>query len=233
MSGLKNVKISKFTYKDEIPSTGDKVTLTPFRVGDEKVLMEAMQSEDALHMQNAVKNVISNCVDPIDVDALAPYDIEYLFLKLRVKSVGEEAEIGIKCDGCEEFNKIPVNLETVKVVKNENHQPMVRIQDDLAFEMQYPEVTESVKEQTETEALFKVICSSVKRVYYGEDVIDVGPSEMGDLQTLIEELSQEQFLKIQEFFETVPKLTKTVDFVCGSCAKENTYKLEGLKSFLS
>lgn len=231
MSSLSNIKIAKYEYDDKIPSTGKKVKITPFRVGDEKVLLEAIQSEEPKRMQKAIEQVIANCVSSVNIDELAPYDLEYLFLRLRSRSVGEKVEIGILCSNCDEANKIPINLDSVDIVKTEGHTNKIKIQDGLIFEMGYPKDINTDIDSA-ADLIIDVICDSVKKVYYGEDVIEVDSSEKEALRNLIEQMTKEQFSAIQEFFNTSPKLSKEIDFVCGACGEHNDIKLEGLASFL-
>lgn len=231
MSALSNIKISRYEYEDKVPSTGKKVKLTPFRVGDEKVLLEAVASEEPGRMQNAIEQVIANCVTPVNIDELAPYDLEYLFLRLRSRSVGENVEIGIKCAKCETANKIPINLDSIEVVKNKDHKNTIKIQEGLMFEMGYPKDLKTEGKDA-VELLLELIVHSVKKVYSGEDVIEITEAEHEDLRAIIDDLTSEQFASIQVFFNTAPKLSKEVTFECGDCGEHNDIKLEGLASFL-
>lgn len=233
MSNLSSIKISQIKYDDILPSSGDKIKLTPFRVGDEKVLLEASESKDFDHIYGAIKSVVSNCVEGIDVDKIETYDLEYLFLRLRTKSVGETSTIGVACIECESMNKIQINLDDVKVVKDDRHSPRVKIQDDLMFEMKFPKEQLAAEVSNATDAMLEIVVASITRVYHGEEVIDVDPTDRADLRKLIESMSKDQFAKIQEFFDTMPKLSKTIEFTCGSCAKEQKTKLEGIQTFLS
>ena len=234
MGALGNIKISKFEYEEKVPSTGKRVTITPFRVGDEKVLLEASQSEDVKHMQRAMKQVINNCVEGADVSELASFDMDYLFIKIRSRSVGETSEIGIKCKECEAMNKITVNLDDLEVYKNSEHTRRVKIQDDLMFEMKYPDTYGiDITSENQADQIFEVIFHSLDKVYYGEEIIDVDVGDKEDVFTMLNQMNKDQFAKVQTFFETMPKLKKDVTFTCGSCNTENEYELEGLQSFLS
>lgn len=234
MGQLGNIKIAQIKYNDVLPSTGEKIKITPFRVGDEKVLLEASSSEDFSHIYDAVKQVVSNCVEGINIDEIETYDLEYLFLRLRVKSVGESSKIGIKCEKCEASNELDIDLDSIGVIKDERHTSKIKIQDDLMFEMKFPKNSVIGNDvQSFPEMMLQIILMSIVRVYHGEEVIDVDPSDHDDLKELLESMNQDQFSKVQEFFETMPKLAKEVSFVCGSCNEENKIKLEGLQTFLS
>ena len=233
MGALGNIKISKFQYEEKIPSTGKKVLITPFRVGDEKVLLEASQSDDAKHMQNAIKQVIGNCVTNVNVDDLTSFDLEYLFLRLRSKSVGETSEIGISCKECESSNKITVNLDSVNVYHNPDHSMKVKVQDDLMFEMKYPDTYSlDFTGKEGTDAVFEVIYNSIKTVYYGEEAIEITEGDKEDFITLINEMNKDQFDNIQKFFETMPKLRHVIDVVNPNTKVKSEVLLEGLPSFL-
>jgi citrate lyase gamma subunit len=232
MSSLKGIKLSKPEYDDKVPSTGKKVKLTPFRVGDEKTLLIAAQSESVKQMNIAMRSVIRNCVTGCDVDDLPQYDLEYLFLKLRAKSVGEFSTIGVSCSQCGTMNQIEVDLEKVEVEKSDKHTDIVKIEDNLAFKMKLPEADElDDADLNNPEHMMNLIAQSVEIVYAGEESITVDPTDRDDLKSLIESMTAKQFEKVQEFFETMPKLTKNIEFTCGSCATENKQKLQGLSSF--
>ena len=229
---IKGIKLSKPTYEDKIPSTGKKVKLTPFRVGDEKTLLIAAQSESMKQMNIAMKAVIKNCVEGVDVDEVEQYDLEYLFLKLRAKSVGEFSTIGVGCTECSTMNQIKVDLETVVVEQKENHSDLIKIEDNLAFKMRIPDTNEIDNlNLADPEQMLDVIAMSVKTVYNGDEAIDLDPSDKDDMKALIETMTSNQFEKLQAFFDTMPKLTKKIEFTCGSCGHENKQTLEGLASF--
>lgn len=232
MSQLKNVKLAKHVVVDEVPSTKQKVKLTPFRVGDEKVLLMASESKDEKQMIRALKQVVDNCSEGCDVETLATFDLEYLFLKLRAISVGEISEIGITCTHCQKPNKIPVQIDNVKVHFNPNHKKLIKIADELAFEMKYVTLDEvSDYNFDNADSLIDLIAHSIEKVYYGEEIIQVSEDEISDLKQILEDLTTTQFKQLQDFFETSPKLSKNIEFVCGECGTENKQTIEGLANF--
>lgn len=229
---LKNIKLSTPTYEDKVPSTGKKVKIMPFRVGDEKTLLIAAQSEDSRQMISALKSVIKNCVKGIEVDDLTPYDLEYLFIKLRAKSVGETATIGVACQSCEVNNELPIDLTSVKVSENKNKSDLIKIEDNLAFKMKYPEAEELVDiDFNDPASIMNVVAMTVEQVYHGEEVIDIDDTDREDLIGLIESMTTAQFETLQDFFMNMPRIYKDIEFTCGSCGQENKVKLEGLASF--
>lgn len=232
MSQLKNIKIAKHLVPDVVPSTKQKVKLTPFRVGDEKILLMASESKEEKQMMSALKEVVRNCVSDIDADSLATFDLEYLFLKLRAISVGETSQIGIKCSECGKTNALPVDISTVKVEFDPNHEKTVKITEDLAVEMKYTTIDEiSDFDLGSADGLMDLVTHSIAKVFYGDEIIEITENEIDDLRNILEELSSSQFEKIQNFFETSPKLAKDVSFVCGECGHNNELKLEGLANF--
>ena len=232
MGQLSNIKIATPTYKEVVPSTKKAIKLKPFRVGDEKALLMASQSQDSKQMINTLKEVISNCSEGVNVNELAPFDLEYLFLKLRAVSVGEITEIGLKCTHCETTNKISLDLAKVKIKEEEGHTNFVKINQDLIFEMRYPDLTEVADISTEEmDGIIDVVVKSVKNVFHGEDTIEVGPADYDDLKNILNSLTTTQFEMIQKFFTTSPKLSHDIVFKCGHCSGDNKQTLEGLSSF--
>lgn len=232
MSELSNIKITSPQYDDVIPSTGNTVKLTPFRVGDEKALLIAQQSGNNKQMANTLKSIISKNVVPVNIADLAPFDLEYLFLKLRAVSVGETSKIGVKCKNCEASNEIDVDLNDVEVKKDENHKNFVKIDEKLGFEMKYADLDDMMKVDGENiESIIGLIAASVKTVYFNEDTYNIGKAEQKDLMSILNDLTTTQFSTIQQYFETMPKVRKDINFTCKSCETENNQVLEGLASF--
>lgn len=232
MGALSNVKLTTPTYEDKIPSTNLKVKITPFRVGDEKTLLVAAQSEDLKQMAGALKSIVANCVDGVKIEDLTSYDIEYLFLKIRAKSVGETSTIGIYCKSCEAINEIKVDLENVSVDIPKEHSHYVKIEDNIAFGMKDPDIDELLNNDLENPENFsKILITAIKTVYHGEETIEITEGDKEELEELLDSMTAAQFQKIRDYFETMPRLRKKIDFVCGSCGENNEQILEGLSSF--
>lgn len=229
---LKNIKLSVPLFDEIIPSTGAKVKMRAYRVADEKTLLIAADSNSSKQMVDALKSIIGNCVQDIDVQTLTPYDIEYLFLKIRALSVGEISEVGIPCEQCGIHNEISVDLSTVTVKKFKDHTDLVKIESGLAFRMQSPAAEDMVElDLTQPGILIDIVVNSVKEVFTDEEQIEISFGDRDDLRTLVESMSTAQFEKLKVFFETMPRVRKEVDFTCGSCGFENKTMLEGLQSF--
>ena len=230
MSQLKNIQIATPTYTDEVPSTGTKVKMTPFRVADEKALLIASESKDTKQMINALKSVIGNCVEGMPVDDMATFDLEYLFLKLRSVSVGETTEVGIKCKECGGATKQSIDISTVEVVKSESHNNKIKLDDNLMFIMKYPDV-DNISLESSFDDVVKMVSESVDTIFYGEEGIKITDAEKEDLVDIINNLSSKHYKLLMEFFETMPKLRKDVTFTCEHCKTENKIALEGLADF--
>jgi len=232
MGQLGNIKISTPTYSETLPSSGAKIRYTPFRVGDEKTLLLAGQSDDRKEMLKALKTIVGNCVSGVDIQDMENYDIEYMFLRLRAVSVGETSDIGVACVSCETYNTITVDLDAVIVEKQPNHTDLVKITDELAFRMKSVDPEEiSDLDLSDPSDSIEIVARSVKQVYHGEEVIDVESNDIEDLKQLLESMTTSQYELLQEYFRTAPKLSKKIDFVCGECGHENVQTLEGLASF--
>ena len=232
-------KISTPTYELELPSTGKKVKYRPFLVKEEKVLIIAMESEDEKQITNAIKEVISNCIITrgIKVEQLSTFDIEYLFLNIRGKSVGEEVEVMVTCpdDG---VTKVPtvINLDEIKVQKDEKHTRDIKLDNDLVLRMKYPSLEEFIKnnfsgEEITVDNTFDLIASCVEQVYSEEESWSASDCTKKELTQFLEQLSSKQFKEIETFFETMPKLSHTVVVKNPNTGVDNEILLEGLTAF--
>jgi hypothetical protein len=232
-------------YEITLPLLNKKVKIRPFLVKEEKILLMAMETQDEDSVLLAIKQIVNNCcVDEIDVDSLPILDLEYLFLQLRARSIGEEIDLQYKCnndikeeDGkehkCGHIIKLNFNALEIEPEKNEKHNKTIQLTDKLGIVMKYPNfnIVEKTRNLPETEMVAKMITLCVdyifdeNEIYYSKDV----PEE--ELIDFIDSLTREQFLKIQEFFDTVPKLKKELDFKCTKCGYEELVVLEGIQSF--
>lgn len=229
---LRDIKITQPTFTCKIPSTQKTVKFRAFNVGDEKALLMAAESKDGRQMVNTIKDVLNNCIDGIVLEDLAPFDIEYLFIKLRTVSVGETANIGHACVQCNHQNVVDVDLATLEVVFPEGHHKVIRITPTLGFEMKYPDLENtSTVDPKDPNSIMSIIAASIKLVYNGDDVIDVSHEPLEDVIGLLEQLPSKQFQEVQEFFVTMPKISKVVVYKCKNCGHENFMKLEGLADF--
>lgn len=227
------------TYELELPSTGQKIKYRPFLVKEEKILLLAMESEDEKQMINAVKAILKNCIQTkLKVDDLAVFDIEYLFLNIRAKSVGEEIELNITCpDDGETVVPITLNVEDIQVKKSDDHQRIISLTDTISLVMKYPSMEMFVQNNftgnMKAEDVFDLATSCIDQVVEGEDVFEVKSFSKKEIDEFLDSLDTSQFLKIQQFFETMPKLSHTVSVMNPNTKKESEVVIEGLASFFA
>ena len=237
-------KMNVPVYEAILPSTESVIKYRPFLVKEEKILMTAMEAGDNTTMQSAVNQIITNCVQgKIDVNSLPTFDIEYLFLRLRAKSVGEEVTIGLRPWGCpqnkgelcEFTTEVSVNLEEVKVQKTENHSNKIMLSDDIGIMMSYPNI-ESVKgmmkgDLSETEVGMIVMKNSVQMVFTEEETHERDSFTEKELDDFFDSLNTLQMEKIRNFFDSMPTLKHTVKYNCKTCGEEKETTMQGLNSF--
>lgn len=235
-------KISTPTYELELPSTGETIQYRPFLVKEEKLLVIALESEDTKQITTAIKTVIKNCIltKNIKVESLPTFDIEYLFLNIRGKSVGEELEVNIICpDDGETQVPVKINLDDIKVQKNEEHSNRIKLDGSIMMEMKYPSLDQFIKnnfdfsEKNAMDQSFELIASCIDKIFTEEEVwtsADVTKKEMTDF---LESMNSSQFKDIERFFETMPKLSHTIKVTNPVTEVESEVVLEGLASFFA
>lgn len=233
------------TFNLKVPSTGKTIKYRPFVVKEEKALLIAHQSEDLKVMIDTLKSVIKSCVlDDLNVDSLAVFDLEYIFTRIRGKSVGETIELMFQCDNDhgeqnkKAVSKVTVDINAIDVVRGEGHTNKIELFGDVGIVMKYPsiDVARELENQdgtTNVENIFSVIMDSIDFIYQGEDVYYAKDQTREELATFVNNLTSEQFIKVQKFFETMPKLTTTIEYTCPICGKEHKRVLEGLNNFFS
>jgi len=233
-------KISTPTYELEIPSSKKTIKYRPFLVKEEKVLIIAMESEDSKQIANAVKDVISACIltRGVKVDELSTFDIEYLFLNIRGKSVGEDVEVLITCPD-DNITQVPtlINLDEIQVQVSDEHSRDIKLDDTLMLRMKYPSMDEFIKSNftagteigvTET---FDLIAACIEQVYSEEESWAAKDCTKKELLEFVEQLSSKQFKEIEKFFDTMPKLSHTITVKNPKTGVESEVVLEGLTSF--
>ena len=232
-------KIATPTYELVLPSSNRKIRYRPFLVKEEKLLIIAMESEDQKQITNAIKTVIGNCIltRGTKVDKLSTFDIEYLFLNIRGKSVGESVEVIVTCpDDNETQVPVVIDLDAIKIQTNPDHQKDIKLDDQLTMKMKYPSLGEFVKNNFDVDNIgvtesFDMIASCIDQIYSEEESWTSSDCTKKELTEFIEQLSSKQFKEIEKFFETMPKLSHTVKVVNPNTKVENEIVLEGLASF--
>lgn len=206
-------------YTLEQPSTGNQITFRPFLVKEEKILLMALESEDPLEAIRATKQVIQNCCEGLpDFDNLPMFDIEYILLQLRSKSVGEVAEPVIKCPSCEGNITLKIDLSKVSVTKNKKHTKKIQITDTVGLIMKYPtyamlEGAQGIENLTGTQTI-DLMLSCIDSIYDGDQNYKTSEQTSEELHRFIDQLTQAHFVKIQQFFDTMPQLEHSVSYTC-------------------
>jgi hypothetical protein len=230
------------TYELEIPSLKKKIKYRPFLVKEEKILIIAMESEDPKQISESLKTVIGNCIltRGIKVDQLSIFDIEYLFLNIRGKSVGEDVDVLLTCpdDGT---TQVPatINLDEIKVIVKPEHSRDIKLDDSLTLRMKYPSMQEFVKnnfsneDNTGIQDTFNMIASCIEQIYNEEESWAAADSTKKELNDFLEQLTSQQFKEVEKFFETMPKLSHTVKVKNPNTEVESEVVLEGLTSFFA
>lgn len=221
-------------YDMTIPSTKETVRFRPFLVKEEKVLMMAMESNDNNQMLNSIVDTLDACVeDGVNKAKLTTFDVEYMFTKLRAKSVGETSKVGVKCTHCEEQNEVSINVEDIKVdVPEVDH--MIDLGNDIKIETRWPCYSDIIKlnpEGNSTDQVFAILRASLSAVHTNDERIDLKDETEKEVQDFIESMNRTQFEMLQKFIEDMPKLSHDVKFKCSSCEKDNNLLLEGMQSF--
>ena len=228
------------TYELELPSTGKKIKYRPFLVKEEKLLVLALETENTKDISTAIKTVLKNCIQSrgVKVENLPTFDIEFLFLNIRGKSVGEEVEVNLIAPDDEETQvPVTINLDDIQIQKTEDHTNKVKLDDALTMEMKYPSLDQFIKsnfdftEEVNMDQSFDLIASCIDKIYNEEEVWSTADCTKKEVKEFLEQMNSMQFKEIEKFFETMPKLSHSVPFTNPKTQVESTVVLEGLASF--
>ena len=235
-------KISAPSYELVIPSSKKKIKYRPFLVKEEKVLVIALESEDNKQITNAIKAVLKACVQTrgVKVEDLPTFDIEYLFLNIRGKSVGEQLEVNIICPDDEETQvPVSINLDDIEVDKNEEHTNKIKLDKNLMMEMKYPSLEQFIKsnfdfnDENQMDQSFQLIASCIDKIYSDEEVWATADCTKKEVNEFLESMNSAQFKEIEKFFETMPKLKHNIKVTNPKTGVESDVVLEGLASFFA
>ena len=235
-------KIATPTYELELPSTGDTIKYRPFLVKEEKLLVIALESEDNKQITNAIKAVLKSCVltKGIKVEQLPTFDIEFLFLNIRGKSVGEELEVNIICPD-DETTQVPVtiNLDDIEVQKNDEHTKQIKLDDNLMMELKYPSLEQFIKtnfdfdDKNAMDQSFDLISTCIDKIYSEDEVWAAADCSKKEVKDFLESMNSSQFKQIEQFFETMPKLSHILKVTNPNTKVESDVTLAGLASFFA
>lgn len=236
-------------YSLTVPSTSQEISFRPFLVKEEKILLMAKESNDQKEIVSAMKNIISSCTfNKVDVNTLATFDIEYIFLNIRANSVGKLVDIALKCNSKVEGQKEPckgkismkIDLSKIKVEFPEGHSKKIKINDTVGCVMKYPSfdtlttlgiINEDISGNNLDRSIYELVASCMESVWNNDEVHYTKDISKDDLNNFLDTMTSEQFKKFKEFFETMPALTHTVNYKCPSCGKEDTYTFKGITDF--
>ena len=224
-------KLNTPVYEAILPSTDKVIKFRPFLVKEEKVLLTAMEDGSQTALMNEIKTILKNCVQGnLDVERLPLFDIEYLFLKLRSKSIGEISEIGLKCTDteCGGVNQLSINMDEIEVTKPEGHNRKIMISDDVGVMMSYPVMKTSGITEEDGMAIVK---DCIEMIFTEEETHERDSFSSKELDEFIDSMDTKQFAKIKEFFDTMPKLQHTINYKCEKCGEDKEITLQGLDSF--
>lgn len=224
-------------YDMIVPSTGKSITYRPYVVKEEKLLLIAMESKDDKQIENAVMNIIDECIEsPIDINTLTNFDVEFIFVTLRAKSVGEGIELSPKCTSCEETNEVKVDLDKVTVKNLEDQaDTMIKLTNDISVELKWPTMKDRhinlIDEESETETMINMISSAIGTIYSGEEIFVATDVPRKEVKEFVESLSNEQFNQIVDVMTKAPYLSYEIKFDCKKCGESNSIELNGLADF--
>ena len=234
-------KINTPTYELTLPSNGKKIKYRPFLVREEKILIMALETEDQKQITDAVIQILDSCIMTrgVKIESLATFDIEYIFLNVRSKSVGETIKVNIICPDDEKTSvEIPIDLDSIKIKKDKSHTDIVKLDDNLSMKLKYPSMKQFIESNFEAgketvSNTMEVITSCIDMIYNEEESWNASESTKKELEDFVDQLNTKQFKMIEDFFATMPKLTHTVKVKNPKTNVESTIILEGLAAFFN
>jgi len=235
-------KIATPKYELELPSTEETIQFRPFLVKEEKLLVIALESEDSKEITTAVKTVIQNCIlsKGIKVETLPTFDIEFLFLNIRGKSVGEDIEVNLICpDDNQTQVKVNIDINDIKIQRDDSHTNKIKIDDSIMMKMKYPSLSQFIKnnfnfsDKNVMDQSFELIASCIDQVFTEDEVWAAADCTKKDIKEFVESMNSTQFKEIEKFFETMPKLSHKVNITNPNTKVKSEVILEGLASFFA
>jgi hypothetical protein len=226
-------------YNTTIPSTDQKIKFKPFLIKEHKALLMAQQSEDQKVMVDTLKEVARSCImDKVDIDSLAIFDLQYLLLQIRAKSVGEMVDLIFSCDTCiDDKAKVKINFDLTKmeVTKNPEHNKKIKLYDETGMVLKYPNLDNiTAFDQLDPDdigGIFNLIIDSIDYIYQGNETYYAKEQTREDLTEFLDNLTSDQFASIVKFYETMPRLRQDVKYRCPVCMKEHNKYIEGIETF--
>ena len=236
-------KINTPTYELTLPSNNKKIKYRPFLVREEKILILALESSDAKQISSSIVEIMSDCIETknVDITKLPSFDIEYLFLNIRAKSVGETVDVIITCpDDNKTTVEATINIDDIKVKKTKGHKNVVKLDDTYSMKLKYPSMQQfidanfdSEQELNSVSQSLQMLSTCIDMIYDNEESWDAADNSPEELNEFIEQLNTKQFKEVETFFETMPKLEHIVEVTNPKTGKTSKVKLEGLASFFN
>jgi len=235
-------KLDVPTYEIELPISKKTIKYRPFLVKEQKNLLMALESNESSTIQQNVRDILNNCTltEGINIDKLPIIDVEYYFINLRSKSVGEIVETRYRCNNeveekvCGNIMEASVNLQNIQPYREEEVSPEIQLTDKITIKMKYPEfgiIKDSLNMEDITEVTFNLISESIEHIYDGDQFYYAHEAEPGEMLEFVEGLNQAQFEKVEHFFNNLPKLKETVEMTCSKCGFYHKIDVEGLENF--
>ena len=238
-------KVSTPTYELIVPSTGEKVSYRPFLVKEEKTLLMAAEDQNISTITKAMRDIISTCTEgEVDLKNLAPYDIEYIFLQLRGKSIGDVINLNLKkpesieCEEpeCPGSTEVRIDIDDIKIDTSSIIDSKIELTEDIGIKLGFPQLDSVQKYTTKgggmtPDGVFKMINDCIEYIWEGKEIYKAKDSTQKELNDFIESLNTEQFNKIRNFFESMPRLRHEITWTCSKCDKSAPLLLEGIDSF--
>ena len=228
------------TYELEVPSTEEKIKYRPFLVKEEKILLIALESGENAEIVQAIGQIVSECTfNKLDLGGMPMFDVEYMFLQIRAKSVGETSQLRLLCpDDKKSYADVEIDLNDIGVEVIEGHTNKIELTDEMGIIMQYPTIDSFAKigiSSITSDNMFDVIGSCISQIYdkKGEEVFEAKDSTKQELIDFVEQLNSKQFLEVQQFFDTMPKLTHTVEIENPKTKVKGKVTLNGLNDFFA
>ena len=229
-------KINTVLYDLELPSSGKKIEYRPFLVKEEKILLTALEGGEEKDMAKAIKQIITQCVltENFNVNKLAMIDLEYLFLNIRGKAVGDISTISFEHE-CGEIIKLDIDLSKVKIVKNKKYSDLVKLTDNIMIRLSPPGIDNVIGagDKNQIDMVMEIIRDSIVEIIEGEDVFSAQDHTREELEEFLDSLNSGQFKKLQDYYESLPKMKQDIEYTCEKCGKTETETLEGLASFFA
>jgi hypothetical protein len=226
-------KLETPTYELILPSTGEKIKYRPFLVKEYKILLTGLESDNE-EIHRIVTELVDACTfNKINIASLANFDIEFLFLNIRAKSIGEIANLTLKCNNCESDINFELDITKAVIEKNPEHSKKISITDKIILEMRYPKFEEmiSIYQNFKSDNIVEMLCGCITTVYTEEQVYDDYTKD--ELIEFVNSFSKQQFAKLEQFFLTMPKVVQHVEQTCPACTTKNELNLEGLQNFFA